>query len=209
MAWLPLRQVLAVEESRYDSLVLKEKKTSPEPEEAERILREWAATGDLGDEFSLHLRRAGVAGMQLRREELVDRLVRGQTRLVKFDPKRHLTHEERRLLDRFAPETIEVPSGRRIRLDYRGDGTVYVAVKLQEMFGLAEGPTVGRDRRAVTIELLAPNGRPVQTTSDLRSFWQTTYADVRRELRGRYPKHPWPEDPWTALPTHRTSRRRS
>jgi ATP-dependent helicase HrpB len=59
----------------------------------------------------------------------------------------------------------------------------------------------------VLLELLAPNGRPVQTTRDLRSFWTTTYAEVRKELRGRYPKHPWPEDPWTATPTHRTTRR--
>jgi ATP-dependent helicase HrpB len=60
----------------------------------------------------------------------------------------------------------------------------------------------------VIIELLAPNGRPVQTTSDLRSFWERMYPEVRKELRGRYPRHPWPEDPWTATPTHRTSRRR-
>ena len=72
----------------------------------------------------------------------------------------------------------------------------------------AEEPTLGPRRQPVIIELLAPNGRPVQTTTDLRSFWERTYPEVRRELRGRYPKHPWPEDPWTAEPTHRTTRRR-
>ena len=69
-------------------------------------------------------------------------------------------------------------------------------------------PLVGPRRQPVIVELLAPNGRPVQTTTDLRSFWERTYPEVRRELRGRYPKHPWPEDPWTAEPTHRTTRRR-
>jgi len=100
-----------------------------------------------------------------------------------------------------------VPSGRSARLEYREDGTVYAAVKLQELFGLAETPRLGPARQPVVIELLAPNGRPVQTTTDLRSFWERTYPEVRKELRGRYPKHPWPEDPWTATPTHRTTRR--
>ena len=86
------------------------------------------------------------------------------------------------------------------------DGRVAAAVKLQELFGLAETPTLGPRRVPVTFSLLAPNGRPVQTTRDLRSFWQGAYQEVRRELRGRYPKHPWPEDPWTAVPTHRTTR---
>ena len=80
--------------------------------------------------------------------------------------------------------------------------------ELQELFGLADTPRIGPRKEPVRIALLAPNGRPVQTTRDLRSFWNTTYAEVRKELRGRYPKHPWPEDPWTAMPTARTTRRR-
>ena len=80
------------------------------------------------------------------------------------------------------------------------------AVKLQELFGLAETPRVGEAAVEVTLELLAPNGRPVQTTRDLRSFWQRTYPEVRKELRGRYPKHPWPDDPANASPTLRTNR---
>ncbi|HYS52564.1 MAG TPA: ATP-dependent helicase C-terminal domain-containing protein [Thermoanaerobaculia bacterium] len=103
-------------------------------------------------------------------------------------------------------EMITLPSGRRARLDYRDDGSVVVSVKLQELFGLAETPRVGPKKTPVTFELLAPNGRPVQTTSDLRSFWENTYPEIRKELRGRYPKHPWPEDPWTARPTHRTKK---
>src|SRR4029079_13084102 len=113
-----------------------------------------------------------------------------------------------RELERRAPERIEVPSGRTARLEYRDDGSVTAAGKLQELFGLAESPRLGPRQDPVVFELLAPNGRPVQTTRDLRSFWNTTYQEVRKELRGRYPKHPWPEDPWTAPPTARAKPRR-
>jgi len=102
---------------------------------------------------------------------------------------------------------LPVPSGRKTRLQYQEDGSVVAAVKLQELFGLAESPRLGPRRQPVVFELLAPNGRPVQTTRDLRSFWDTTYQEVRKELRGRYPRHPWPEDPWTAPPTVRTKPR--
>src|SRR4051794_1829733 len=111
-----------------------------------------------------------------------------------------------RNLDRLAPLALALPSGRNARLDYRDDGSVFAAVKLQELFGLAETPRLGPKQVPVTFELLAPNGRPVQITRDLRSFWNTTYAEVRKELRGRYPRHPWPDDPWNATPTHRTKR---
>ena len=83
----------------------------------------------------------------------------------------------------------------------RPTGSVVAAVKLQELFGLADTPRVGPRREPVLLSLLAPNGRPVQMTRDLRSFWERTYPEVRKELRGRYPRHPWPEDPWTAPPT--------
>jgi ATP-dependent helicase HrpB len=81
-------------------------------------------------------------------------------------------------------------------------------VKLQELFGLAETPRIGKRREPVVLSLLAPNGRPVQVTRDLRSFWSRTYQEVRKELRARYPKHPWPEDPWTAAPTAKTEKRK-
>ena len=113
----------------------------------------------------------------------------------------------RRDLERLAPEWIDVPSGRRVRLEYLEDGGVMASVKLQELFGLAETPRVGAGREPVLFALLAPNGRPVQMTRDLRSFWERTYPEVRKELRGRYPKHPWPEDPWRATPTGRTTKR--
>ena len=101
-----------------------------------------------------------------------------------------------RAIDRDAPESVAVPSGRQRSARIPGGRPVSASVKLQELFGLADTPTVGRRREPVLLALLAPNGRPVQLTRDLRSFWNRTYPEVRKELRGRYPKHPWPEDPW-------------
>ncbi|MGR8011174.1 ATP-dependent helicase HrpB [Streptomyces hypolithicus] len=109
-------------------------------------------------------------------------------------------------LDELAPERIEVPSGSRIRVDY-GGGQPVLAVKLQEMFGLAETPRVAGV--PVLVHLLSPAGRPAAVTADLASFWGDGYRSVRAELRGRYPKHPWPEDPATAAPTRHTKARAS
>ena len=83
-----------------------------------------------------------------------------------------------------------------------------LAVKLQEVFGLQDTPRIARGRVPVLMHLLAPNRRPVQVTTDLRNFWNQTYQEVRKELRARYPKHPWPEDPWTAPPKKGTKRRK-
>ncbi|MGW0389600.1 ATP-dependent helicase HrpB [Streptomyces sp. NPDC003042] len=107
-------------------------------------------------------------------------------------------------LGELAPERIEVPSGSRIRVDYTG-GQPVLAVKLQELFGLAETPRVAGV--PVLVHLLSPAGRPAAVTADLASFWQGGYRAVRAELRGRYPKHPWPEDPATAEPTRHTNAR--
>lgn len=110
-------------------------------------------------------------------------------------------------LDRLAPTHLRVPSGSLVRLDY-GDGEQPVlAVKLQELFGLAETPTVAGNRVPVLLHLLSPAGRPIQVTGDLRSFWNSIYPQVKRELKGRYPKHPWPDDPWNAVPTRHTRKR--
>ncbi|MFC9311621.1 ATP-dependent helicase C-terminal domain-containing protein, partial [Streptomyces sp. NPDC057011] len=109
-------------------------------------------------------------------------------------------------LDELAPERLEVPSGSRIRVDYSAEhGQPVLAVKLQELFGLAETPRVAGV--PVLVHLLSPAGRPAAVTADLASFWQGGYRAVRAELRGRYPKHPWPEDPATAEPTRHTSAR--
>ncbi|CAL9286963.1 ATP-dependent helicase HrpB [Streptomyces sp. SudanB25_2051] len=108
-------------------------------------------------------------------------------------------------LDELAPERIEVPSGSRVRVEYGGDQPV-LAVKLQEMFGLASTPRVAGV--PVLVHLLSPAGRPAAVTADLESFWRDGYRAVRAELRGRYPKHPWPEDPSAATATRRTNPRR-
>lgn len=100
-----------------------------------------------------------------------------------------------------------MPSGRTHAIEYHADGTVSASVKLQELFGLAETPRIGPRQEPVLLLVLAPNGRPVQTTRDLRSFWERTYPEVRKELRGRYPRHPWPGDPWTTTATARTKSR--
>ncbi|MCE5228784.1 ATP-dependent helicase HrpB [bacterium] len=107
-----------------------------------------------------------------------------------------LNGKQRRALSEHAPDTVALPSGRRARLEYQADGPPVLAVKLQELFGLAQGPRVAGGRVPVLLHLLAPNGRPAQITSDLASFWNSGYAEVRKDLRARYPRHPWPEDPW-------------
>ncbi|NEA60849.1 ATP-dependent helicase HrpB, partial [Streptomyces sp. SID13666] len=106
-----------------------------------------------------------------------------------------------------APERIEVPSGSRIRVDYEGDQPV-LAAKLQELFGWQETPRIAGGRVPLLVHLLSPAGRPAALTADLASFWRGGYRSVRAELRGRYPKHPWPEDPAAAAPTRRTNQRR-
>jgi ATP-dependent helicase HrpB len=141
-------------------------------------------------------------------DELIADAARGKRSLADIRLERALRPEIVRVLDRDAPDMLSLPSGRTARLDYHEDGTVGASAKLQELFGLGETPRVGPRREPVLLSLLAPNGRPVQVTRDLKSFWDRTYPEVRKELRGRYPKHPWPEDPWNAPPTARATSRR-
>ncbi len=121
--------------------------------------------------------------------------------------KSHLDWERSQRLDAAAPTHITVPSGSHLRLEYRPSESPVLAVKLQEMFGLADTPRVARGTVPVTLQLLSPARRPIQVTQDLRGFWERTYAEVRKELKGKYPKHPWPDDPWNATPTARARRR--
>lgn len=110
-------------------------------------------------------------------------------------------------LDELAPKTLEVPSGSRIRLDY-GEEPPVLAVRLQELFGLAATPRIAGGRLGVKLHLLSPAQRPVQVTQDLASFWANTYAEVKKDLKGRYPKHYWPDDPLIAEPTARAKPRK-
>jgi ATP-dependent helicase HrpB len=114
-----------------------------------------------------------------------------------------LSWEQRAALERLAPTRVALPSGSHLPVDYRDPTQPVLAVRLQELFGQTETPLVGGGKVPVTLHLLSPAGRPVQVTRDLAGFWRTTYFDVRKDLRGRYPKHPWPDDPLVAEPTRR------
>jgi ATP-dependent helicase HrpB len=114
-----------------------------------------------------------------------------------------LRREQQLRLDELAPTHFTVPTGSRIRIDYRDELAPVVAVRLQEVFGLLASPRLAGGRVPVTFKLLSPAQRPVQITRDLATFWQGSYADVRKDMRGRYPRHYWPEDPAVATPTRR------
>jgi ATP-dependent helicase HrpB len=118
-----------------------------------------------------------------------------------------LSWAQRKDLERLAPTHLMVPSGSRIRLDYEAGEQPVLSVKLQEMFGCQETPLIGGGKVPVMLHLLSPAGRPVQVTKDLASFWASAYQEVKKELRGRYPKHPWPDDPLKAAATKRTKRK--
>jgi ATP-dependent helicase HrpB len=111
------------------------------------------------------------------------------------------------MLESMAPAEMTVPTGRAIPLAYAPGQPPVLAVKIQELFGLPSTPCIAGGTVPVLLHLLAPNGRPQQTTRDLASFWANGYPIVRKELRGRYPKHPWPDDPTTAEPTRGVKRR--
>ena len=115
---------------------------------------------------------------------------------------------QRQRLDALAPNTLLVPSGLERRIHYVFGSPPVLAVKLQELFGLAQSPAVCNGQVVVTLHLLSPAGKPLQITQDLRNFWNSTYAEVRKEMKIRYPRHPWPEDPWSAPATHKTKPRK-
>ncbi|MFN7987211.1 MAG: ATP-dependent helicase HrpB [Thermoanaerobaculia bacterium] len=223
-------RVVAAKRVVYDGLVLDEKEV-PAPLDAEtaRLLAE-AAGADLARALEcgegVGRLRARVAFLRRAMPELglpplddaalrdlLPDLVVGRRRLaelraIPLEPllRGRLGSRALRLLDEHAPAALPVPTGRDLPLRYEAEGPPVLAVKLQELFGLAETPRVAAGRVPVLLHLLSPAGRPVQVTADLASFWSTTYPGVRKELRGRYPKHPWPEDPWTAPPRRGTTR---
>ena len=115
-------------------------------------------------------------------------------------------------IEQLAPTRIRVPSGMERGITYAVDAAgnavaPVLAVKLQELFGLADTPRIADGRVPLTLHLLSPAGRPLQVTQDLRGFWERTWPEVRKEMKGRYPKHPWPADPWSATATHRAKPR--
>jgi ATP-dependent helicase HrpB len=145
-------------------------------------LEEWLAPALLGVRSARQLGKLDLAAILLNR----------------------LEYRRRTALDELAPTHLAVPSGSRVRLDYCQGETPVLAVKLQELFGLERTPTICRGRVELLLHLLSPAGRPLQVTRDLKGFWDGSYHQVKKEMKGRYPKHPWPDDPWSAPPTRRT-----
>ncbi len=113
----------------------------------------------------------------------------------------------RRRLEAEAPTHFTAPTGSSVPIDYEAEQGPTVSIRVQEMFGLGQHPTIAGGRVPLVIELLSPGHKPVQITRDLPGFWRGSYADVRSDLRGRYPRHPWPDDPAAALPTRRAKPR--
>jgi ATP-dependent helicase HrpB len=200
-------RVRATSMERVGEVTIRERDAPVDPQERARLLGAARLERGPSDSDTQLLRRLELVGGRASFASLVELGSARAESLDAIDLAAHLPADTRRRLDREVPERMPLPSGRTAALEYREDGRVVASVKLQELFGLADTPRVGPARTPVTFQLLAPNGRPVQVTTDLRSFWTTGYQEVRKELRARYPKHPWPDDPWTATPTHRTRRR--
>jgi ATP-dependent helicase HrpB len=157
---------------------------------------------------------AGEPALLARADEWLGGLLEGVRRLADVDPARlHdallglLDWRQRAALATAAPIHLQVPSGSRIRVDYSNPERPVLAVRVQEVFGWSETPRLANGRVPLTFELLSPARRPVQVTRDLAGFWRLGWAEVRKELRGRYPKHDWPEDPATAAPSRGPRRR--
>jgi ATP-dependent helicase HrpB len=227
-------RIVSVQEERLGSLVLSVKHLSPAQEEAAHILCAEIRSAALPIPFRPEARQLqgrirllertfpaenwpdlSDENLQAKPEEWLSPFlagIRSREQLAGLDilpPLLSLlTREQRRLLDQRAPTALTVPSGRRIPLDYAAGAVPLLAVKLQEMFGQADTPTVAEGRVQVLIHLLSPARRPVQVTRDLRGFWNSGYVQVKKELKGRYPKHPWPDDPWKAVPTRQSTGRK-
>ncbi len=148
----------------------------------------------LGEAWLLPYLRGKRSEAELRRLDLTDAL------------RATLDWEQMQLVDRLAPAKFETPLGRSVPIDYAGEAPG-IEIRLQEMFGVTEHPTVGPKRLPLRITLLSPGQKPIQVTMDLPGFWDGSYADVRKDMRGRYPKHPWPENPREADPTLRAKPR--
>ena len=228
------RAVDAFEEHRFDAIVLERRVVPADPADAVPALL--AAVRELGLDAlpwsdhgcQLRLRVSALRGWcpELGLPDFSDAAllatldswlvpaVTGKRRLDALQPAElsdalaaQLDHAMRRAIDEQAPLAVRVPSGLERPIVYGADAPPVLAVKLQELFGLADTPRIANGRVALTLHLLSPGGRPIQITQDLKSFWERTYPEVRKELKGRYPKHPWPDDPWTATPTHRAKPR--
>ena len=199
--------VRATERDMYGALVLTERPVALDPSIATVMLADAFLGRAHADSDRVLLNRLRFARMPADIRGLALRAAAGRAKLDDVQLENGLDWPARQQIERDAPLLFVAPSGRTHRLDYRDDGSVVLSIKLQELFGVAATPVIGTARVPLLIELLAPNGRAVQTTRDLSSFWNSVYPEVRKELRGRYPRHPWPDDPWSAVPTARTTKR--
>jgi ATP-dependent helicase HrpB len=153
-------------------------------------------------------------GLALRREDWLVPALHGKTSLKEISSgdlsdavMALLPWDLRARLDREAPTHFEAPTGSLLAIDYEAEQGPTIAVRLQELFGLTSHPSIAKGAVPLVLELLSPAHRPVQVTRDLPGFWRGSYAAVRTDLRGRYPRHPWPEDPANAPPTRRVKPR--
>jgi ATP-dependent helicase HrpB len=228
-------RVVARDEERLGAILLSERAATPSKDEICAALVEGILSGpgigglQWSDEAQEFRNRVNFLARVLPEEELPDLSDRGLAasierwllpqlggvrtlaQLARIDLlaplKGLLSWREQKLVDDGAPTHLKVPSGSRVQLSYPADGPPFLAVKLQEMFGLAETPRIAFGRVPVLIHLLSPARRPIQVTADLRSFWNGAYREVCKELRGRYPRHPWPDDPWEAQATRHVKKR--
>ena len=228
------RAVDAFEQRRFDAIVLDRRSVPPLPEDAVPAML--AAVRELGLDalpWSDHARELRLRVEALRAwwpelglpdfsdanliatlDDWLAPYLSGKRRLDALSPAElsealsaRIDYAVRAALDEHAPSAIRVPSGLERRIQYAPGESPVLAVKLQELFGLADTPRIAGGRVPLTLHLLSPAGRPIQVTQDLKSFWERTYPEVKKELKGRYPKHPWPDDPWTAQATHRAKPR--
>ncbi|HEY5313689.1 MAG TPA: ATP-dependent helicase C-terminal domain-containing protein, partial [Pirellulales bacterium] len=227
-------RVIAWRRTRYADLVIGESPTSIPPEIDPGAILAAAILDRFGDEWPLSDEESAfLARVELLRQAMPDlelpeisgrpiaawlpELCSGQVSMADVRKqsllgvwKSHFTAAQLQAIDRDAPERLRVPSGSLVALHYELGKPPVLAVRIQEVFGWRQTPRIAGQRVRVLLHLLAPNMRPQQITDDLESFWTNTYSQVRKDLRRRYPKHAWPEDPWTAQPEHRPrSNRRS
>jgi len=232
IAWSPDAGLSARRVRRLGAIVLDERPIqSPDPEQVNTALREGIRRAGLGalswsaDAVRLRdrlrfMHELDPSWPDVRDESLLETLdawlgaalsAARKGDLTRIDPaeslRAMLDWRQRRELDELAPDRLEVPAGSRIAVDYSNPAAPVLAVRLQEVFGWTETPRIGRGRVPLTLHLLSPAYRPVQVTQDLAGFWKCGYFEVRKELRARYPRHSWPEDPLTA-PAVRGPRKR-
>jgi len=230
-----VRGLIARREKRFDQIILESKPAGrPDPVKAAQALCD--AVAELGTEAlpwtenlkqwrervrclsiwmpDLALPDFSNEALLAKREFWLKPALQGKTRLDGLSEqelsealKSELDWSTRQKIDQLAPTKILVPSGMERGIEYHHEASPVLAVKLQELFGLADTPRICEGRVILTLHLLSPGGKPLQITQDLKGFWERTYPEVKKEMKGRYPRHPWPDDPWSATATHRAKPR--